>query len=897
MGRRGAAPAAEEGTADLVSVGQMLSKPKFDRDAALEGLERAAACLRRAAQGDARVQKASVGLERALISKHVLEHCDKGVRTRAALCVALTLKLHAPDCPYTDAELETAFDLVASTFSALEDASRPLYGESLAVLHLLDTLKMPLLLLDLETPDAAVSLARTLLDSITDASGAEVLERAGRVLAALADEGADFAGLPALLETLLVHLVPPRRTESPQAAEVVRDVLARCEATLGPPTAALLTGVVARAPSARGVAPELRSHVTELLLELHATSQPILLPIVAALKPELTSEAEDARRGAVALVGRLLASGGGEMAAAYPDLLEAWARRGVDRSAAVRLAVLEQGRAALCGEQAALGEAGRAGKGASGSACAELRAAAWRVARDRVLDGDEGVRALAVRTVCDAAAGGAQGGEADDALRAVAERLRDVRPGVQGEAARGLLRVYRARGCAAVAWVPGAVAASAVRVAEVRAALEAEPLFPAAVPAEAVARRWVEVWQASGAVERSALARLLRVRTRVCGDMARLLEARRAVREAAGSGRGTKAATLAAGADAGDVARRRAAEAEVAALAQRVAAGLPVGEAAALVRVLSTHLDRKLFMALGRFCDPDLTAAAARDATTETIQRWSAAGRSDAAARAALTGLCRRMSPVLLAAPHVEALVALAAQEDGEATCGALVEVASALPDAVAARRALLVPLLAESAGRPRSAALATAACQALANAMRGRTATARRADAEQQADGDDEGGSDRSAPDTDDPGRRDGDICDLLGALCGGSDARVVKHACRALASFAAAEAHRGPDQPPLSGRAEETLGEVLRDAAAHVSCCRDPAHDARVPASYAAIGAGARLRPDLYEDVAQEVGDAVLGGGLWRHADRRQRAPGSAEDAAGPSRPASALAAGLRR
>ncbi|KAL3130671.1 hypothetical protein ABBQ38_008061 [Trebouxia sp. C0009 RCD-2024] len=99
-------------------------------------------------------------------SKDSLIKLLKDVRTCAAYCLSHILKIHAPDSPYSTAQLQDVFGLFMWVFRRLGSPSSPSYQLTLSVLDNISQIKCCLLMLDFDNDDMVCDLFKIMLDTV-----------------------------------------------------------------------------------------------------------------------------------------------------------------------------------------------------------------------------------------------------------------------------------------------------------------------------------------------------------------------------------------------------------------------------------------------------------------------------------------------------------------------------------------------------------------------------------------------------------------------------------------------------------------------------------------------------------------------------------------------------------
>lgn len=628
-----------------------------------------------------------------------------------AVCAIHTLRLHAPDTPYTDAQLASIFRLATAAFAEVAEPAAPHFRTCLALLETAAQVKCFLLAFDLDGGDALLlDLFSTVLDAVNPDSRALAEAPALELLAALLDETDESLPMPQpLLDAVLGPLLPGARDDNPARAALAAALLQRAHSAVQPHVQRFLTRLLegARTDS------EHAASCSDLILQVHRAAPQITLPVMPHIEPSLQVESEERRLEAVDLLGRLLTQAGAAgLLSDHPHLPGALLRRLGDKSPDVRRRVL-----AVCAPLA----------GSWGTE--EGRRAVANAVATRLQDPDERLRAAAAAALCAIAA------EHPSAVRArhfeaLVNRLRDRRLPVRKEVAGQVARLVRAW-ClrleeAAAAAPPGApppdggaasglprrqaVVELAVGLCNLACTRDAEVaahimevvfrggVFPARLPPAAAAAWWGAMWAVAGGAGGGSLRTLLRGKYSLQAAVQKVLALRAAARALPGGAPGSPGDG--GGADAGAAGKL---EASLAALAATLHS---VHRAEEGVTKLFSMKDNHIFRGLATLAAFGTPLAAAAEAAKDVQQRVG--GRGPAADVAA--ALTARLLPNLVTPEALGG--ALEAAGDSPEAQALVLDVAAVSPQlfaqslpAVAAAFELDDPLAAECAARVLGAA------------------------------------------------------------------------------------------------------------------------------------------------------------------------------------------------
>ena len=423
-----------------------------------------------------------------------------------AACALHGLRLHVPDTPFSDEQLDTIFRLLISLFRQLEDKSSPHFDLVLNLLQHSARLKCFLIALDLENANALqLELVSTLMEAI-NVENSDMLEIPALELLSSAIEEADDIQQP-LLDALLVKLLPDNaRDDNPAAQHLARRVILRSQNALQPYIQKFITRVLDGQPTDS----DLVDKTSELVLALYLAAPQVMLPVLPHLAPSLQVVDVERRIEAVDLVASILAqTGAAQLLNDLPALPEAFFRRLEDQDRRVRLRVLSHAKSLV--------------NSASDDAHRHFVATA---VSQRLKDFDESVRIQAVFTLCSIAADHPQAvrsAEYETLLSRLRDRRINVRKSVAKEVAK-LVRIWSIR------WEDGSGPAAhrnliidmALGLCTLAASNDVElayyildeafkfGVFPSKLPAPTIAKWWAQAWRSSSQIQRKALVALLR---------------------------------------------------------------------------------------------------------------------------------------------------------------------------------------------------------------------------------------------------------------------------------------------------------------------------------------------------------------------------------------------------
>ncbi len=286
-----------------------------------------------------------------LISNKILGHVDKEVRLLAACCIVDILRVFAPDAPYDDKELCKVFEVINSQLRGLatHEITSGIGSKIYYILSSLAMVKSCVVVVVLTqngvqgADELWKSLFESLITSIRPEHSDDVCNHMVTILQACIEESESNMEQD-LLDVLLQPLLPSSKTEHPEAYKLCQTVLRRTTATLIGPISGFVNHVLVGAGTSRDVGmSELSDQIYPLIFELHKISPGLLLKVLPNICVQLHAEEEDVRLRAVKLLGRLFASQQAEYGTEFARNFREFLGRFLDRSAAVRLEMVECG--------------------------------------------------------------------------------------------------------------------------------------------------------------------------------------------------------------------------------------------------------------------------------------------------------------------------------------------------------------------------------------------------------------------------------------------------------------------------------------------------------------------------------------------------------------------------
>jgi sister-chromatid-cohesion protein PDS5 len=103
-----------------------------------------------------------------LIEPSTISHGDQHVRLLTACCLSEILRIYAPEAPYSSEQLVQVFDLFIQQFRQILtcDASSPWYAKLFTLIETIATVRISVLLADIDAEETILELFRACFDMI-----------------------------------------------------------------------------------------------------------------------------------------------------------------------------------------------------------------------------------------------------------------------------------------------------------------------------------------------------------------------------------------------------------------------------------------------------------------------------------------------------------------------------------------------------------------------------------------------------------------------------------------------------------------------------------------------------------------------------------------------------------
>ena len=172
-------------------------------------------------------------VSKQLVSKKLLQHCDKDIRLLTSCCIVDVLRIYAPDAPYDDEEMCLAFENIIYQLQNLSNyEENSVRGKRIIyILSSLAEIRSGIALIYLansghqNAEKLALSLFECLLSSLRPDQSEEIVSRVIAVLQYCMEEFQHIS--QAIIDTVLLPLLPASKAENTTAYTVCQTVLRR----------------------------------------------------------------------------------------------------------------------------------------------------------------------------------------------------------------------------------------------------------------------------------------------------------------------------------------------------------------------------------------------------------------------------------------------------------------------------------------------------------------------------------------------------------------------------------------------------------------------------------------------------------------------------------------------
>ncbi|KAH9494579.1 Sister chromatid cohesion protein PDS5 B [Bulinus truncatus] len=268
-----------------------------------------------------------------------MEHSNKDVRLLTACCIADVFRIFAPEAPYKEPDqLKEIFMFFIQQLRGLEDPDAPSFKRYFYLLENLSWVKSFNICIELEeNQEIFCALFKLFFSIINEKHTSKVKTFMLDIMAPLISE-ADFVSQE-LLETVLVNMVDPNKTQKKMAYIMAKDLIKRTATTIEPYIQTFFNNMLMLGKQAEN---EVGNHLYDLIYELNQVSPSILLAVIPQLEFKLKSNEELERKSVTKLLAKMFSEKDSDLATQNRALWICFLGRFNDISVSIRIACIQQ---------------------------------------------------------------------------------------------------------------------------------------------------------------------------------------------------------------------------------------------------------------------------------------------------------------------------------------------------------------------------------------------------------------------------------------------------------------------------------------------------------------------------------------------------------------------------
>ncbi|XP_055894308.1 sister chromatid cohesion protein PDS5 homolog A-B-like isoform X1 [Biomphalaria glabrata] len=268
-----------------------------------------------------------------------MEHSNKDVRLLTACCIADVFRIFAPEAPYKELDqLKEIFMFFIQQLRGLEDPDAPSFKRYFYLLENLSWVKSFNICIELEdNQEIFCALFKLFFSIINEKHTSKVKTFMLDIMAPLITE-ADFMS-PELLETILVNMVDPNKTQKKMAFAMAKDLIKRTSTTIEPYIQTFFNNMLMLGKQAEN---DIGNHLYDLIYELNQVSPSILLAVIPQLEFKLKSNEETERKSVTKLLAKMFSEKDSDLAVQNRALWVCFLGRFNDISVSIRVACIQQ---------------------------------------------------------------------------------------------------------------------------------------------------------------------------------------------------------------------------------------------------------------------------------------------------------------------------------------------------------------------------------------------------------------------------------------------------------------------------------------------------------------------------------------------------------------------------
>ncbi|ESO93934.1 hypothetical protein LOTGIDRAFT_177294 [Lottia gigantea] len=224
------------------------------------------------------------GLALMLASEYFTDHQNKDVRLLVACCIADVFRVFAPEAPFNDNDqLKDIFMFLIKQLRGLEDPESPSFKRYFYLLENLAWVKSFNICIELEdNQDIFRSLFKLMFSIVSEKHSSKVKNFMLDMMCPLISESDTVS--PELLDTILINVVEPQKSQNKCAYDLARELLKRTSNAIEPYIQAFFNNTLMLGKTSKS---DVSNHLYDLIYELNQISPNVLLAVLPQLEFKL----------------------------------------------------------------------------------------------------------------------------------------------------------------------------------------------------------------------------------------------------------------------------------------------------------------------------------------------------------------------------------------------------------------------------------------------------------------------------------------------------------------------------------------------------------------------------------------------------------------------------------
>ncbi|KAH7567871.1 hypothetical protein JRO89_XS07G0171100 [Xanthoceras sorbifolium] len=380
-----------------------------------------------------KLDAATKPLRKSIIKHGLLQQNDKDVRLFVAIFIfRARASLQLTSVFFFFFSFQGLFELIVNIFKELGDTTCPFFSRRAKILETVARCKCFVIMLDIDCNDLILEMFNNFFSIVRLTMGVTALyfilcsehhqqNLINDILSIMTHILNEEVTQP-VLEVILQNLVKQGKDVPSAASQLAVSVIQSCVGQLEPLVCGFLSSCFLDRDA---VGSELKEFYHEIMFEIFQCAPQMILAVIPNLIQELLVDQVDVRIKAVNLIGKLFALPENHIVERYHDLYTEFLKRFSDKSAEVRVCILQCAKAFYLANPI-------------GKESLEVLTAL----ESRILDFDDRVRMEAVIVACDIARSNLKF-VPPKLISEATERIRDKKMSVRKKALQKLLEVYR----------------------------------------------------------------------------------------------------------------------------------------------------------------------------------------------------------------------------------------------------------------------------------------------------------------------------------------------------------------------------------------------------------------------------------------------------------------------